>query len=394
MAFMTGLFDPYAGAGADQRYAPQSNNNKIREILAGLSTSTGMPSSEISLEGGSSHGAAYGQEDVPAAVPPWQELLSQIMGGGGQQDMSGAYGLAMQTAGSPYAPILRDLRRQMRDSRSQTAQNQADINSWFGQLGSMYTGGAKGARRSTRRAGRENASFNKNILSGVADPGVARSLAAGGQSDARHISESGVAEANFLNRQASDAQRQAAYQNLVQTRLGMAERQDIRAEMAKVKSAKASAIGEAMQEIAGSQGDPMENLFKFLTMLPEDARMQFLTQGTLSGGEGGGFDVDAATNLAAALGGVKESVLQQVPDERDPKKKNPTFITKDFDDLLGAMRSAATSAQIDLNDPASLQAFRSWIAAHILPQWNNIARQVPGRHQWVPGPNGFKSIGE
>lgn len=384
MAFSTGIFNPYNIGGARQsmsRYGGGIDRLLPQDVIREVQRAHDRPSDAFA--------STKGVDVAGGNVPPWQEILAQIMGGGQSGMSSQSLMQSVQSMPTPYGPILRDLRRQMGDVRAQESQNIADINSWFGQLGGMYRGAAKTARRSSKKAGKENAAFNAGLVAGLADPGVASRIASGAQSDARAISESGLAEANFNRRQAAGTQEQANYQRLIQQRLGMQEREDIRSQMAQVRGQAAGYRADLAKQLMEEQGDPTERLFDFIQLLPEDARLSFLTQGTIPGPEQeGGFDTDARSGLAAALGAVRENLFTE-----NPEDERPDIAVRDFNAMLDAMKASALSGGFDLSDPQQLQAFRAWIAAHVLPQWNSIAASREGRMQYQPGPKGFYQSG-
>jgi len=317
------------------------------------------------------------------AVPMWSQILEMVGGGGA----SGSKTSASSRSINPYAAVLKELRRQYGQQGAQADQNIADIQSWFGQLGGMWRKAGKQTARSNRRAARDNTRMNRNMLEGVADPNVARSLGAYALNDSAYLAGSGANERAFDRRMAVDADRQSAYQALVQQRLGAQAQSDIRAQMAQARAQRSQYQLESQSAAANASGERVQTLLSMLGLLPEQERLAMLGIPDIpEAGAEGAFDTDAREGLYSALSDVPAF---GVDEDKMPQTNFP-----DFNSMLNAYRAAAIGQGLDFSDPAQLQAFRAMLAGYALPQWNAIARGREGMMQYGPAVGGFRQIGE
>jgi len=260
------------------------------------------------------------------------------------------------TGPNPYNVAVRVLQHQYDQAGAQTEQNIADVGSWFGQYGNMAQHAAKSNRKAGRSAAKDAGKFSKGIIEGIADPNVARAIGKDAMSTQRYIGKSNASENRFDNRMTADAGRQEAYYKMVQSRLGAQQQSEIRDQIAVAKAERAQALA------ASGQGDEkFNNILSVLRLLPQDQRAQMLG---FPGAADKGFDTDARSGLAAALSGASQLGT-------DPDTKKPTFAYQDFNSLLSGLQSGASAGGFDLNNPQIRDAYRQWIAANLLPLWNN-----------------------
>jgi hypothetical protein len=325
-----------------------SSSPSINDTLAGITGSVrGQP-----VPYGSPMMKAQGDGRVKASTGPDNpeslfNTLMQIAAGGSPDASTGG-----PTGNNPYHVAVKVLQHQYAQAGAQTDQNIADIGSWYGQ----YQGQARHAVKANKRAGRASAKdaarFSGDILSGIADPNVARATAADAERTQRYIGRSNTHETQFDRRVAVDAGREEAYQKLVQQRLGAQEQAGIRDQIAMAKAQQSS--------YAQSQGGGgIDQIMSVLRLLPEDQRLQALGVP----GKDDGFSTDDRSGLAAALSGASQM-------GQNPDTKMPTFAYKDFNSLLEGLQHGASSGGFNLNDPQIRDAYRQWIAANLLPIWN------------------------
>lgn len=287
-------------------------------------------------------------QEPPETAATLLEQLFGMVGGGSSRS-------AVRAATAPYRAGIQEVMRQIGQSQAQTAQNQADITSWFGQAGDMYRSNARVAKRSTKKAAKGAKRLSRGLLEGMADPNVARALASQGTRDIRHIAATGANEANFQRAQAADTSRQASYERMVQARLGAQQTADLQAQIPLLRAQKMQA-----REQARSENDPLENLLNVLQVLPEDLRIQVLT-GQAPAAEGG-FGLQEGSALQSALGNVQAF-------RSEDQGGAPTDT---FNGLLRRMYAAAEARGLNVNDPEVRNAIQQYIQANIVPGYNQM----------------------
>lgn len=166
------------------------------------------------------------------------------LGGGGGSESSSYLQSAMQAINQGYRPEIIEAQRALEGSRAQEAQDIADIQSWYGQLGGAYRGAArqagKAGKKGAKRIRRDAASANEGV-SGVA----AKLLADDAGAAARSVRGSGRAEAGLNRALASNTMSQADYAALVRSRLHAGERESMLAHLNSLRAKKAAAKSSA-----------------------------------------------------------------------------------------------------------------------------------------------------
>lgn len=281
-------------------------------------------------------------------LPPTllQMLMAQAMGSGSRS--------SVRAATAPQRALINALQGQLGQSAAQTKQNQADIGSWYGQLGGMYAGNARAAARGGKKASKQTARLGKGLLAGVADPNVARSVGNTAARQAGYLRVAGNEAANFARNQSADAGREAAYQQLVQQRLGMQQQADIRTQLAQAQAAKVAAKSSA------NSGD-MSQLLQVLGLVGKNPQLDAML-GVPS--EDGGFSLDQGSALQSALGSVDVF--------KDADKGGGTVGGVDLEGIIKKMYGAANARGLDINSPEVKNAIRSYIASHIMDQYNEL----------------------
>lgn len=218
-------------------------------------------------------GGGGGPEQYLASA---QALAQQLgMGGGGGGGGSNMMQAAMQAINQGYAPEIAGIRREIAGSRAQEAQDVADINSWYGQLGGQYRSAADEAARGGKRAAKATRKEARTAMEGFGGPGAGL-LARDAASAAGSERAMGRAEAGMNRTLASNTMNQADYASLVRERLHAGERQDMIAALNELRSKKASAKSSArlsvQQQRQAQEADQFGQMMQLAQFLASNAQ--------------------------------------------------------------------------------------------------------------------------
>lgn len=294
---------------------------------------------------------ARAQANAPQPLTPFQSLMAMAQGGGGGPDLS-AYTKALA------------------QSRAQEEQNQADIGSWYSQLGGQYAQAGKANRKTSKKMRKEAGAMNRSLVKAQADKGVGYALGIAGQSEGSYLRELGLGQAAFDRRLAADASAQGAYQQMVQARLGAQERAGIRDDM------RAAA--------QSSQGESWDRMMQVLGLMSSEQRDAFL-QGQdprMAGAEAPDFGV-----MRDALGDSADTFFKDV---KDPSTGDTYEAARrnDFPQILAMLRDAVGGAGMNINDPAVREAFRRWVSGNFATRYN--AANAEGAPDWYLSGQSFR----
>jgi hypothetical protein len=280
-------------------------------------------------------------------TPP--TLFEQLMG-----MASGANSKSqLRAATAPQRAAIRALQENLGMIGAQTAQSQADIGSWFGQLGDMYQGNAKAASKSGRRAARGDTRTGRGLMRGIADANVAGTVGRTAARQAGYVRAQAENEANFSRNQAADAARQGSYQQLVQARLGAQAEADVRSQIAQAQAARVAARSSA-------KSANMDNMLQLLGIVGDNATVDnILGVPHMADGEGPSA-LEKGSALQSALGNV--DFFKAADDGGGP--------TGDFNALLTRAYAAAKARGLDINDPQVIDGIRNYIQANVAGQYN------------------------
>jgi hypothetical protein len=274
---------------------------------------------------------------------------------------------------SPYTAQIQEIRRQIAQAGAQSQQNIADVRSWFGQ----YAGQMKGGAKANRKAGKAALRGNKRDLAGVlesgivGDPTIRGNMAGAAADEARYLRSSNLASGQFDQRMIADAQRQSAYQALVQQRLGAQAQMDLRSQIPGLQAQRSASVQEGLSQ---GQDDRFQQWASIMNMLPQEQRAEMLGFPPEQDAEA---QFEWRDRLGEALGGVTPTFASE--DESGNKKTSSAY--RGFNDLLDAYKNAATGAGLDINDPAVRDAYRRYVAAYVLQNWNPYAASQ-GMPEW------------
>lgn len=297
-----------------------------------------------------------------AGMSPFEALMAQAMAGMSKK--------AQRSAVAPQRAAIKALQQAYAQAGAQTDQEVADIGSWFGQTAAMAQHNAKSDTRASKKAGKRTQRLGTGLLKGIADPNVARAVAARAQREGSSIARAGNEQAHFDRVHAADIAEQGDYQALVRQRLGMQAQSDIMSQIAQAKAAKSAAKAEVS---SGAQSAMMD----VIQMLPEDARLEYLRTGQLPAGMGDAPSRSDVRADASALTGA----LGRVPVfESDAQGGMPI---SDFQGILKQMYGAAQAQHIDINDPQIREQIRAWVMSNIAPTYN----QKAGTNYHLTGPH-------
>ena len=289
--------------------------------------------------------AAKEQAQAPAQLTPFQQLMAMAQGGGSADGSLDSYLQAL------------------RQSRAQTSENQKDIGDWYGQLSQQVSAAGKANAKTSRKMRKEGKNFNRSLMGGQADKGVAYALGLGAVNEGSYLRELATDQRAFDRRLANDAVAQGNYQKMVQARLGAQERAGIRDDM------RAAA--------AQSQGEGWDRMMSVLGLMSQEQRDAFL-QGQdprMAGSEAPDFN-----SMRDALGESADSMFRDYKDPATGDTLQQYIGSGGFPTALSQLRGAATSSGIDLNDPQQRAAFRAWVAGNFTNRYNAYA----------PGPNWYQ----
>jgi hypothetical protein len=295
--------------------------------------------------------AAKEQAQAPAQLTPFQQLMAMAQGGGSADGSLDSYLQAL------------------RQSRAQTSENQKDIGDWYGQLSQQVSAAGKANAKTSRKMRKEGKTFNRSLMGGQADKGVAYALGLGAVNEGSYLRELATDQRAFDRRLANDAVAQGNYQKMVQARLGAQERAGIRDDM------RAAA--------AQSQGEGWDRMMSVLGLMSQEQRDAFL-QGQdprMAGSE--------APDFNAMRDALAESADTMFRDIKDPATGDPSQVYTGgggFPHALEALRGAATSSGIDLSDPRQREAFRAWVAGNFANRYSNYTDGP----NWGLSPNGLQ----
>jgi hypothetical protein len=321
----------------------------ILEHLAAVRAAANLPDAvrgkPVPYGNAPANNPANEQEAAGNQLTPFTMLMAAAQNGGGAVDLS-------------------MYNRELRQSRAQTAENQGDIGSWYGQLSGMYGKAGKADKRASRRGVKDAKNFNRSLIGGQADKGVAYALGLGGQAEGNYLLEQGQNQAAFDRRMGADAVAQGNYQKMVQARLGAQERAGIRSERA--------------QAAQSSQGEGWDRMMQVLGLMSQEQRDAYLSgqPGAAAGPEGADFN-----NMRDALGESADSMFGSIKTPEGNTVDQYTGGLGGFPQALAELRSAATSSGLNLADPRIREAFRAWVAGNFQSRYN----------QATPGPNYFLS---
>jgi hypothetical protein len=282
-------------------------------------------------------------------MPP--TLFEQLMGmASGANSRS-----ALRAATAPQRAAIHALQENLGMIGAQTEQSQADINSWFGQLGGMYSGNARAAGKAGRKAARGDARTGRGLMKGIADPNVAGTVGRTAARQAGYARIAGNEEAAFARNQAADASRQGSYQQLVQARLGAQAEADVRSQIAQAQAAKVAARSEA-------KSGNMDNMLQLLGLVGDNPTVDSIL-GVPHQGDEGPTAMEKGSAIQSALGNV--DFFKSGDDGGAP--------TGDFNTLLTKAYAAARARGLNLNDPTVREGIRSYIQANVVGDYNAFA---------------------
>lgn len=320
---------------------PQSQSGSGLGAAAGTGQS-GMPSATRGAP------VPYGAVQEAQAAPP--TLFEQLMAAAtGSQSKA-----SLRAATAPQRAVIQALQQAAGQAGAQTAQNQADIDSWYGQLSGMYGHNARVDRRASKKAAKGAKRLGAGLLQGIADPNVARGVAAHGLRDINYIQGTGAENSAFQRHQAADAVREGDYYKMVQARLGAQQQADIQTQIAAAKAAKVA----ARQEAKGGGIDQILSVLSQVGVNP--TRDAILGIPSMEGG----FDPSQGTTLRTAL--------SQVPIFKDQDQGGGTVNNMNLQGIIGALHAQARANGMNPDDPAVKEAIQNWINANVLNQYNEL----------------------
>ena len=353
---MPGMAAPWMfGATPADRYragAPYSRQDQNLIDLArirGLSQASAVQEHLDQI----AHAAEYDPRQNPELHPQAAEsdpTLFQMLMGMAQGANSKSQ---LRAATAPQRAAIAALQQNLGMIGAQTEQSQADIASWFGQLGDMYQGNARKASKSGRRAARGDTRTGRGLMRGIADPNVAGTVGRTAARQAGYVRAQAENEANFSRNQAADAARQGSYQQLVQARLGAQAEADVRSQIAQAQAARVAARSEA-------KSGNMDNIMQLLGIVGDNPTVDAVLGVPHLETADSGDALAQGSAIQSALGNV--DFFKSADDGGAPKGS--------FNDLLTKAYAAARARKLDLSDPTIREAIRSYIQANVVGDYN------------------------
>ena len=329
-----------------------SSISELLNSITGRGEAQPAPAPVQSGMAGSTRGAPvpYGQGYDPRAgagdspqaqLTPFAALMAMAQGSGGGTDLSA------------YLQALRQ-------SRAQTAENQNDIGSWYGQVSNMMTKAGKADKHTSKKMRKEAAAQNRGLVKGQADKGVGYGLALGGQGEGQMLRHLGSDQAAFDRRLSADAISQGNYAKMVQARLGAQERAGIRQDMAQAQ--------------ASSQGESWDRMMQLLGLVGDNPAVDQMLgigngQESLSPSE----QLSQMSAMRSALGDSADSMFRDYKDPASGDTLQQYTGGGGFPNALAQLRGAASSTGLDLSDPKIREAFRAWVAGNFQSRYNTYA---------------------
>jgi len=299
-------------------------------------------------------------QEAPQTPPTLFEQLMGMASGANSKSQ-------LRAATAPQRAAIHALQQNLGMIGAQTAQSQADIGSWFGQLGDMYQGNAKAASKSGRRAARGDTRTGRGLMRGIADANVAGTVGRTAARQAGYVRSQAENEANFSRNQAADAARQGSYQQLVQARLGAQAEADVRSQIAQAQAAKVAARSSA-------KSANMDNIMQLLGLVGDNPTVDnILGVPHLADSTDGPSALEKGSALQSALGNVNFFA----------DKDQGGAPQGDFNQLLQKAYAAARARGLNLSDPAVRDGIRNYIQANVAGDYNAFA----GTHYGLQ-PNG------